>query len=215
MPIPAALVSALPGRFVVFDGPDGSGKSTQLARFVAAADRAGVDILSVREPGHTEVGQEIRELLLRPRREPVSPACETLLFMASRAQLVSREIRPALAAGRCVLADRYVSSTLAYQGTAGGIDERHIRAVADLACDSVWPDLTVIFDVDEATAARRLSPLLDRMEAKGSAFHARVRQGYLDQARRDPDRYAVIDARPDEDTVAAELLRVLQARLAR
>src|SRR6185369_7798252 len=120
--------------------------------------------------------------------------CETLLYMASRAELVERRILPALSRGEMVLADRFVSSTLAYQGAAGGVPAADIAAVARVATRGLVPDVIVVFDIDEGSAAKRLSPLLDRMEAKGADFHRRVRQGYLEQARADPGRYAVVDA---------------------
>ncbi len=208
-----AWMNALRGRFLVFDGPDGSGKSTQLARFVAMLESHGLGVCEVREPGGTHIGEQIRDCLLAHSHEEMSVTCEMLLYMASRAQLVEQKIRPSLARGEVVVADRFVSSTLAYQGTAGGLRREDILEVARIACQGVTPDLTIIFDVDEDTAARRLSPLLDRMEAKGRAFHARVRQGYLEQAREDPEHVAVIDATRDPETVFADLLDLLRTRL--
>jgi dTMP kinase len=211
--LPTSLRDALPGRFIVFDGPDGSGKTTQLTRFAEAARAAGLDPAVVRDPGGTRVGERIRDLLLEHSDEDIGARTEMLLYMASRAQLVALRIAPALAAGRCVLADRFYSSTLAYQGTAGGVPAEEILQAALIACGAHRPDLTVIFDVDEQTAASRLSPLLDRMESKGRAFHARVRRGYLDQARNDPRGVALIDATRPEDQVFADLLATLDARL--
>ena len=216
------LVQGLGGKFVVLDGPDGSGKTTQFRRLVsalkAAAEHAGDDeaigVCEVREPGGTHVGERIRSALLEHSDEEMSLSCEMLLYMASRAQLVEQKILPALNAGRFVLADRFVSSTLAYQGTAGGLPLGDIMQVARIATGGLEPDLTVIFDVDGETAGGRLNPLMDRMEAKGAAFHARVRRGYLDQAAERPASYAVIDARRDEDAVFAELVGVLRDRVA-
>ncbi len=207
-----AWTNALRGRFLVFDGPDGSGKSTQLARFVPMLESHGLVVCEVREPGGTHIGEQIRDCLLAHSHEEMSVTCEMLLYMASRAQLVEQKIRPAMARGEVVVADRFVSSTLAYQGTAGGLRREDIVEVARIACQGVAPDLTVIFDVDEETATRRLSPLLDRMESKGRAFHARVRQGYLQQAREDPEHVAVIDATCDPDAVFAALLSLLRER---
>ena len=159
----------LAGRFVVFEGPDGSGKSTQFRRFSRACQDAGLTVCEVREPGGTYVGERIRAVLLDHADEEICLVTEMLLYMASRAQLVEARIRPALARGELVLADRYVASTLAYQGAAGGLPLEDIRAVAQVATGGLTPDLTVIFDVDQATAASRLSPLLDRMESRGHA----------------------------------------------
>jgi dTMP kinase len=202
----------LRGTFMVFDGPDGSGKTTQFRRFVELCESHDIRVCEVREPGGTAIGEQVRDLLLHYRDDDhgaMAPACEMLLFMASRAQLIAERIRPALRDGCLVLADRFISSTLAYQGTAGGTPVADILRVGQVALGDTWPDRVVVFDVDEATAAKRLNPLLDRMEARGAAFHARVRQGYLDQAIQDPDRYVVIDARADENTVFDLLLKKL------
>jgi dTMP kinase len=213
--LPPALAAALSGRFIVFDGPDGSGKSTQLRRFVKAARDAGQTVCEVREPGGTEVGERIRAALLdHLENEDMDTRCEMLLYMASRAQLCTTRIGPALKRGELVVADRFVSSTLAYQGTAGGLDPDDIRAVARIATAGVSPDVTVIFDVDENTAASRLNPLLDRMESKGRAFHARVRAGYLDQIAADPKAHLRIDAAPAPEVVWADLLLQLTTRFA-
>ncbi|MEM1028239.1 MAG: dTMP kinase, partial [Planctomycetota bacterium] len=180
------------------------------------AEAQGVSVCEVREPGGTHIGEEIRKVLLDPSvKEDVDFRCEMLLFMASRAQLIAQKIQPALESGCLVLADRFISSTLAYQGTAGGLPIADILKVGQVALGQHWPDLVVVFDVDEETAASRINPLLrerefnadkDRMEAKGAAFHRRVRQGYLDQAADDPDRYLVIDATRDAESVFDDLL---------
>lgn len=201
---------ALRGRFIVFDGPDGSGKSTQFRRFADAARGAGVPVVETREPGGTDIGEKVRELLLDPANASMTLRAEMLLYMASRAQLFESVIQPAMAAGSLVLADRFISSTLAYQGTAGGLNEAEILAVGQVATGNRWPDLTVVFDVDTAVAMRRLSPLLDRMEQKGVEFHTRVRGGYLDQARRWPERYRVVDSSVAPDDVTAALFQAVR-----
>ena len=203
----------LAGRFLVFDGPDGSGKSTQLRRFAEHATSVGMPPVGVREPGGTPIGEAIREVLLDPRYEEMELRCEMLLYMASRSQLMKERIRPALDAGQFVLADRFISSTLAYQGTAGGLDPEEILAVGRVATRGCQPDLVVILDVDEETAASRLPTELDRMERKGVEFHRRVRQGYLSQADRDPPRHLVIDGSRSEDEVFAALLEGIGQRL--
>ena len=204
---------ALGGRFIVFDGPDGAGKSTQLRRFVAACARRGLGVCEVREPGGTHVGERIRHALLEHSDEEMSMRCEMLLYMASRAQLVEQRITPALQRGEVVIADRFVSSTLVYQGIAGGLPRDEILAAAHIATGGIGPDLTVVFEVDEATAAARLNPLMDRMESKGADFHARVRQGYSDIVAADPVGYAAVDARGTEDEVWRELLATIRDRL--
>lgn len=222
---PPDWAAGLAGRFVVFDGPDGSGKSTQFDRLSALASSAGVTVCEVREPGGTHIGEEIRKVLLDAQHEAEAPMdirCEMMLFMASRAQLIAQRIGPAIRRGELVLADRFISSTLAYQGAGGGLPLEEIIAVGKVALQDYWPDLVVVFDVDAATARQRMNPLLrgrefdaehDRMESKDDAFHRKVRQGYLDQARQDPDHYLVIDATADPDTVFSELTQKLGARV--
>lgn len=212
---PLPWLTALAGRFIVFEGPDGSGKTTQFRRFLSACHAAGVPTTEVREPGGTLVGGEIRRILLDPAHTAMSPRCEMLLYMASRAQLVDQVIKPALTEGRLVVADRFVPSTLAYQGAAGGLPMDEIHAAARIATQGVQPDLIVIFDVDESTAASRLSPLLDRMEARGREFHRRVREGYLAQAKADPAHYATVDASKPPQQVWEALTETIRARLDR
>ncbi len=205
---------ALRGKFIVFDGPDGSGKSTQFARFLKLCEEADLPVCDVREPGGTAIGENIRRILLDQSSGDMSTRCEMLLYMASRAQLVEERIRPALERNELVLADRFVSSTLAYQGAGGGLSREDIEAVARAACQGLQPDLTVIFDADEATASSRVSAERDRIESRDASYRQRVRAGYLDQAKRDPERCVVIDAAPPQDEVAATLLQTLRARFA-
>ncbi|MEM9165650.1 MAG: dTMP kinase [Planctomycetota bacterium] len=208
------LADALRGRFLVFEGPDGSGKSTQFARFADASRSAGLTVCEVREPGGTGIGEAVRDLLLAHTHGDMTLRCEMLLYMASRAQLVEQTVRPALARGELVLADRFVTSTLAYQGAGGGLPEPEIRAVAAAATGGLTPDLVLIFDVDETTAAARRDAKPDRIEARPAEFRARVRASYQDQARRDPERHALLDARTAPDAVYAELLAELTRRIA-
>ena len=214
----------LAGKFIVFDGPDGSGKSTQFSRFAAHCRDRGLSVREVREPGGTTIGERIREVLLDPAHTEMQIACEMLLYMASRAQLIEQVVAPALQRGEFVLADRFISSTLAYQGTAGGLSRKQIMEVGAVAVGDCWPDLVIVFDVDERTAGQRLSgsrgasePTLfsDRMELKQSSFRERVRQGYLEQVREaEAGTYLLIDASPDEDTVFETLLAGLRQRFA-
>jgi len=169
-------------------------------------------VCEVREPGGTVIGEHIRNVLLDPANDPMDLRCEMLLYMASRAQLVAERIRPALEENQLVLADRFISSTLAYQGAGGGIPIADILRIGQIALGQCWPDLVIIFDVDEKAASARLNPLLDRMEMKGRDYHRTVRRGYLDQARTDPDRHLVIDATADADTVFTRLLQSLETK---
>jgi dTMP kinase len=208
----AAFLRKFAGRFLVFEGPDGSGKSTQFRRLSELCQKMSMAVCEVREPGGTPVGERIRQHIVLAKADEgleMGTRCEMLLYMASRAELVEKKIIPALTRGELVLADRYVASTLAYQGAAGGVPMADIAAVARAATRNLQPDLVLLFDIDEIAAAARLSPLLDRMEAKGAAFHRKVRQGYLEQAKADPGRYAVIDASKTQDEVWVQLVAVL------
>ena len=202
----------LQGRFLVFDGPDGSGKSTQIDRFSAWCGSHGITIELVREPGGTAIGEAIRRVLLDPAHEEMTVRAEMLLYMASRSQLVRERIKPALDAGSMVLADRFISSTLAYQGTAGGLSAEEIMDVGRVATDGIEPDLVVIFDVNEETRRSRMGEEKDRIERKSSEFHARVREGYLAQARRNPSRHIVIDASVSEEEVFKALIEGIESR---
>ena len=208
------LSKQLKGRFLVFDGPDGSGKSTQIDRFSSWCTDRSVRIELVRDPGATDIGEAIREILLNPAHQEMTVRSEMLLYMASRSQLVRERIRPSLDRGDLVLADRFISSTLAYQGTAGGLSADEILAVGDVATDGIKPDLVVIFDVDAETSQSRLSGEKDRMELKGTEFHRRVRDGYLSQAARNHQGHLVIDASMNENQVFKSLIDGLQSRFA-
>lgn len=214
MPNDTHWIHGLRSKFLVFDGPDGGGKTTQFQRFTREVETHGLPVCLVREPGGTSIGEQIRQVLLDATNDDMDLRCEMLLYMASRAQLATQQIRPALARGELVLADRFISSTLAYQGAAGGLPEADILRVGQIALRSCWPDLVVIFDVDEKTAAGRLNPSLDRIEQRSTDYHRAVRQSYLEQARQDPDRYLVIDANTDADTVFARLTEAIKSKLA-
>lgn len=210
----ARIAGLMRGRFIVVEGPDGSGKTTQYRRLSEMARAHGLEVCEVREPGGTRIGERVRDILLDTDHDEMALRTEMMLYMASRAQLVAEKLKPALDRGALVLADRYVTSTLVYQGRAGGLPRDEIMDVAKAACGDVWPDLVLIYDVDEQTAASRLNPLLDRMELKGSEYHAKVRKGYLDEARDEPSYNAVIDATVCPETVYARTLEALEARFA-
>lgn len=210
----AADYRRLAGRFLVLDGPDGGGKSTQLEMLAAHLRASGLEVLSVREPGGTAIGEKIRGILLDRRHDDMAVICEMLLYMASRAQLVAQRIAPALAAGQCVLADRFVWSTIAYQGAAGA-DVEAIAQVAQVAVAGAWPDLTIILDLPAEAGLSRLKRDKDRLEQRDLDYHRRVRQSYLDQARQVGDRAAVIDASASPDQVQQALRGAIEAWLAR
>jgi dTMP kinase len=203
--------------FISFEGPDGSGKTTQLRRLAAWLTQQDRDVLTVREPGGTVLGESVRDILLHGRGSAMDARAELLLFCASRAQLVTESILPKLAAGGVVLCDRFADSTLAYQGYGRGLDLELLRAILDFATRGRWPDLTIYFDLDvEVALARRAADgEVNRLDAESIEFHRRVRAGYLALAQRDPDRWVTIDARMPADDVEAATRRAIDARMAR
>jgi dTMP kinase len=181
------------GRFIVLDGPDGCGKSTQVKLLAEWLRGQGLDTEAFRDPGTTVVAEKIREILLNPEHIEITTATEVLLYMAARAQMWHEKISPALQHNKCVLCDRWLSSTCAYQGCAGDFGVHRVIAIAQDCLPKPWPDLTIILDVDLKTAARRLSQNLDRMEQKGDGYHQRVRAGFLSLAEQ-RKKLVVIDA---------------------
>lgn len=209
----------LAGKFIVFDGVDGCGKSTQLTEFEKYLAADGVEFKRFREPGGTPIGEDIRNILLTKRGEGMHIRAEMLLYMASRAQLVYQEIRPALAAGITVLADRYTSSTLAYQGAAGGIPEDKIIAVAAAATDNLRPDLTIILDIPIAEARRRTTKkgdihqaglFEDRIEQRAAQFHQLVREGFVRQCYQFSDRYRLVSAQGKPEVVQKRIQKAME-----
>jgi dTMP kinase len=196
------LADKLAGKFLVIDGPDGAGKTTQLKRLAEFLRAEGAEVCEVRDPGGTAIGDHVRRVLLDRENDEMAVECELMLYMASRAQLAAEVIRPALAAGQCVLGDRYVSSTVAYQG-AGGVPADTVRQAARIAVGETWPDLTVVLDLpsEEGLARVGRSGEHDRMEAKGLDFHRKVRELFLLQAREDPKHFVVVDATGGADEV--------------
>jgi len=199
-------------RFIVLDGMDGAGKSSQVAPLVAWLAGRGRVATACRDPGSTPVGDAIRAILLDRRDLHLSATAEMLLYMAARAQLVTEVIEPALARGEWVVADRYLLSNVVYQGHAGGLDPAAIRAVGGVATGGRMPDLVLLLDVDEATAAARLDRPLDKLESRGAEHRRRLRAGYLREAAAAPDTIRVIDAAGTPDEVAVAIRGALVER---
>lgn len=188
------------GRFIVFEGGEGSGKSTQASLL---AER--IDAVLTRQPGGTTIGAALRAILLDPANVVLAPRAEALLMAADRAQHAAELIRPSLAAGRHVVCDRYTYSSVAYQGDGRGLDPERVREISGWATEELWPDLVVLLDIDTDSAGARLDRELDRFEQAGTDFHRRVRDGFLRQAAADPDRWVVIDATLSIDAVAEQV----------
>lgn len=210
------------GRFITFEGPEGSGKSTQAQRVIERLQAAGCRVLSAREPGGTRTGEVIRNILQHDLAgEPICPETEVLLFAASRAQLVRTRIAPALAEGTWVICDRFMDSTTAYQGYGRGFDVERMIAINEFAVGPTVPDLTLLLDLDVGASlgrarARNTERGLqhDRFEREETAFHERIRAGYLELARRWPQRFRIIDTDRPMDAVAADIWRAVEPLLA-
>lgn len=208
--------------FITLEGTEGAGKTTQVPGLVSFLEKRGYDCLVTREPGGTTAGRAIRQILLDPANHNLAPEAELLLYAADRAQHVDRVIRPALEAGRAVVCDRYCDATEAYQGAARGLDLRLVAELNRVAAGSTRPDITILLDLPPEVGLRRAWQRIEsngpgaadcRFENEALAFHGRVRQGYLDIAAREPERFLVIDADREEEAIRADLLAKLERRL--
>ncbi len=206
------------GVFITFEGPEGSGKSTQARRLADGLRGMGYEVLVTREPGGTPTGEAIRDILQHDASgEPIAPECEVLLFTASRAQLVRRVILPALERGAIVLCDRFADSTVCYQGYGRGFDVERMIDINAFAIGDAVPDLTLLLDIDVRRGFQRIEERnaaantgRDRFEREEIGFHEKVRQGYLALAARWPERYRVVDTDREQDVVAAEVWELVQ-----
>ena len=209
-------MTGLRGKFIVFDGTEGCGKSTQaklLRQRVMDDPAAGLsadDVLLVRDPGTTAIGEKVRAILLDPANAEMAMRCEMLLYMASRAQMMHETILPALAAGKCVICDRFVSSTLAYQLGGDGLTAQDIRTVANVAISNRWPDITIIFDMPVHLSSARLDRPLDRIEQRPISYHEQVRKNYLLQAKDSPSVH-ILEADRDPKLIHADVMKLLDA----
>ncbi|TCP64622.1 dTMP kinase [Baia soyae] len=183
------------GLFISFEGPEGAGKTTQIRRICEWLDHQGISYIHVREPGGTRIGNEIRELVLRPDFDEMSMLTEVLMYASSRAQLVGEVIMPALAEGKMVLCDRYVDSSVAYQSYGAGVSLETVLTINEKATSGLTPNRTYLLDISPEVSESRVRARggdKDRMEQRDSSFHRRVREGYLELSTRYPHRYMVI-----------------------
>ncbi|MEN8241889.1 MAG: dTMP kinase [Chloroflexota bacterium] len=202
--------------FITLEGPEGSGKTSHCPELAEAIMKAGYQVVLTREPGGTEIGNEIRSTLLNLKNTEMHPTTEILLFQASRAQLVNQVIRPALAEGKVVICDRYADSTLAYQGYGHRTNLDELAQIIGFATGGLKPDLTVLMDVEIETGLQRRSSddeNWNRLDAKEVAFHQRVRDGYHKMAAEEPARWVTVDAAQDLEGVLKDLIKVVLERL--
>lgn len=204
------------GKFITFEGIDGSGKSTQLAMLARQLRAYGHDVVTTREPGGTPLGEALRSAFLETTG-PVAPMAELLSFAADRAQHVEYLIKPEIAAGKIVISDRYADATFAYQGAGRGFTEDQVTSVIALATGGLKPDLTLFFDITPEEAIRRMADRRDakrnRMDDETAEFYSRVREAYLGIARREPERFEVVVASGDIDEIHHKTMEIVLARL--
>ena len=201
--------------FISFEGPEGSGKTSQVAQLVEYLRQEGYDVLATREPGGTPIGDQIRDVLSNLENTTMRPRTEILLFQASRAQLVEQVIRPHLKSGGIVLSDRYADSTLAYQGYGHQVDLEKLRTIIEFATGGLKPNLTVLLDVDveEGLQRRARGGEWNRLDAYDLAFHQRVRQGYHKLVQAEPERWKVVNAGQPPDLVQAAIRQLVLGML--
>lgn len=200
------------GLFITFEGCDGCGKTTQLELLARYLREKGFEVVTTREPGAKGLGVKLREILLNYEGE-VSSNCESFLFLADRAQHIDTLVKPAIEAGKIVLCDRHIDSTIAYQGYGRGIDKKQLEYLNDLATSGLKPDLTLLFDVDTETSMKRVGKDKDRMESAGIEFQKKVRRGYLELAKAEPNRIKVFDSRKSIEELHQEVLGVVAGKL--
>ncbi len=209
------------GLFLSIEGPDGAGKTTQAGLLKDRLEGLGLKVVLTREPGGTPIGEEIRKILLNPDFREMTVSCEILLYSAARAQLVDQYILPFLKKGFIVISDRYLDSSIVYQGFAGGEDPEIIKTINLWATRELLPDITFLLDIDAETglsrAQRKKAGLQnqrgDRMEQKELEFHRRVRQGFLQLAAQDAERFFIVQAEDRPEAVHENILRKLQLKL--
>jgi dTMP kinase len=206
-------MSKFAGKFIVLDGGDGCGKSTQTKMLAEYIEKQGATVVSFRDPGDTLIGEKIRDILLDTAHDGMGDNVEVLLYMAARAQLWIEKIAPALAAGKCVVMDRWLSSTCAYQGCAGGFGVEKVIKLGEDCLERVWPDVTIVLDVDLETAASRMDRALDRMEQKGNEYHAKVRQGFLSLTQSHPDKVCKVDATQEIEKVHEDVIQLINENI--
>ncbi len=201
------------GFFITFEGSEGCGKSTQSRMLAQYLKRRGFEVVYVREPGGTKISEKIRAILLDKRNDAMSAESEMLLYMAARAQIVAQIIRPALQRGAVVICDRFLDSTLAYQGYGLGMDIDFIKRVGGFATTGVLPDLTLLMDLSVKDGLKHRQAVQDRIEQRALAYHKLVRKGYLSLARQEPDRIKIVKVEKEKARTQANIRALVSAKL--
>lgn len=201
------------GFFVAFEGGEGAGKSTQVGLLAEALTAQGQEVVTTFEPGDTAVGRQLRQILLGHQTGVIDHRTEALLYAADRAEHVASVVAPALERGAVCITDRYIDSSIAYQGAGRTLDPADIKRISTWATGELWPDLTIVLDIDPAIGLTRFDTPADRLEAEPLAFHQRVREHFLALSARSPARYLVVDATASADTTAALVYEAVQKRL--
>lgn len=202
--------------FITLEGPDGSGKTSQVAPLIEYLQQQGLPLLALREPGGTPISEQVRQVIMTLKNTGMNPRTEILLFLAARAQLVAEVIKPALAEGKMILCDRYADSTLAYQGYGHGVDLDILRNLLDFTTGRLYPDLTLLLDIETEAGLRRKRSAggeWNRLDAYDVAFHQRVRKGYLELAASEPSRWVIIDASQPPEVVQSAMRQAILARI--
>ena len=202
------------GKFITFEGSEGSGKSTQSRLLYEYLKSKGYKVIYLREPGTTRISEKIRNILLDAKNNSMLPVCETLLYMASRAQLVDEVIRPAISGGKIVICDRFLDSTLAYQGYGLGIDINAIKRIGDFATQGIKPDLTIFLDLPVKEGLRYRHSTKDRIEKRSLAYHTKVRNGYLTLAAKEPGRIKIVKIQQDKNITQGNIRKIADNFLA-
>lgn len=202
------------GLFITFEGADGCGKTTQLKLLAEYLTNKGLEVVITREPGAKGLGEKVREILLNHEGE-ISDRCESFLFLADRAQHIDMIINPAIAQGKVILCDRHTDSSVAYQGYGRGLSIERINMLNNLAVNGRYPNVTLVFDIDVETSMKRVGDEKDRMESAGMEFFNRVRNGYLEIAKQEPNRVKVLDARKTIEEIHKDVIELIEVLLQR
>ncbi len=197
------------GKFITFEGSEGSGKSTQSKLLSRYLKRKGFGVVYLREPGCTKVSEKIRKILLDHKNDSITPVTETLLYMAARAQVVNEIIAPALKEGKVVICDRFLDSTIAYQGYGLGIDIKLIKCIGEFATSGIKPDLTIFMDLGVKKGLKHREFSKDRIEKRPLPYHSRVRKGYLKLAHSEPGRIKIVKVKKDKNNTQSEIRKLI------